>query len=427
MNSNRSFTLNNGVEMPLLRDSKLNRLISMSTSASSTTTPVGMSAGLVFLFALAGGAAVSNLYWAQPLLHSIAESFAIPEGLAGTLITVTQIGYAVGVFLIVPLGDVVDRRRLIPGLMFGSILALSICALAPNFGVLAIGLTVVGMTTVTGQLLTPLAGDLVRPEYRGRVVGTVVSGLLIGILLSRTISGFLADLFGWRSIYWVAASSMIVIVTLLARALPPDPSRPSIPYLRLLSSVIGVVRQHHVVRVTLLLGASAFAVFTMFWTGLTFLLSTTPFSFSLTQIGLVGLVGLAGALGAQRSGILHDRGLSVLATGGGIILSILSLVLALVGSTSIISILIAVLLIDIAIQAVNVLNQTRLFAIDPAARSRLNTAFITGNFIGGAIGSALAGLLWEAGGWTAIMLGAGGILFFALLVWFTNRAILDRR
>lgn len=388
-------------------------------------SPAGMSAGLIFLFALAGGAAVANLYWAQPLLAAIAQSFGISEGSAGVLVTVTQIGYALGVFLVVPLGDLVDRRRMIPRVLFCSAVALALSASAPNFAFLLVSLLAVGLTTVTGQLLTPLAGDLVEPERRGRVVGTIVSGLLTGILLSRTISGMVGDLFGWHAIYWLAAAVTLVMAILLARALPADPARPAMPYRALLSSVIGAVRQHSVVRVTLVIGATAFSVFTMFWTGLTFLLSAPPFSYSLTQIGLVGLVGLAGALGAQRSGILHDNGWSVRATGLALLMSLVSVTIAGVGAASIVAVLLAVLMLDISVQAVNVLNQTRLFSVDPAARSRLNTAFITSNFIGGAIGSALAGLLWEAGGWSAVMVGAGLQLVFALAVWLRFRDNLE--
>lgn len=392
------------------------------SSARSASTE--LSAWLVFLFTLASGAAVGNLYWAQPLLGNIAESYHISVGAAGAVITATQIGYAIGVFLVVPLGDVINRRRLIPGLMFCSAMALVASAVAPNFTLLVGSLAMVGFTTVTGQLLVPLAGDLAHPSHRGRIVGIVVSGILTGILLSRTISGLLGDIFGWRSIYWVAAILSVFIAALLVKFLPKDQARLRIKYRELLSSVIGVIRRYRTVRVTLILGATSFSVFTMFWTGLTFLLSAPPFSYSLTQIGLVGLAGLVGAMGAQRSGVLHDKGWSVRATGAGLLLSCVSLILAAVGVQSILCILIAVVILDVAIQAVNVLNQLRLFSIDPAARSRLNTAFVTANFIGGAIGSALAGLLWEIGGWTALMLGSGGLMLFALLVWGIHRETL---
>lgn len=391
----------------------------MNADAPPATS--GMTPALTLLFAVAGGAAVGNLYWAQPLLQSIARSFDVSTAAAGLLVTVTQIGYAIGVLLVVPLGDTLDRRRLIPRIMACSALALAASAAAPSFSVLLLTLCGVGLTTVTGQLLTPLAGDLARDDQRGHVVGAIASGLLTGILLSRTISGLLADAFGWRAIYAVAACVTAVFAIVLARALPIAPARAAIRYESLLRSVFSSVRQHRSVQVTLAIGALVFAVFTMFWTALTFLLSEPPFSYSVTQIGLVGLVGLAGALAARRAGRLHDRGMSAPATGLALALSLFSLALAAFGSASILLVLLAVLLIDIAIQGINVLNQTRLFTVDPTARSRINTAFVTCNFVGGALGSSLAGVLWQLGGWFAVMLGASALIGCALLVWLAQR------
>lgn len=382
---------------------------------------VGMSQSLTLLFSIAGGMAVGNLYWVQPLLHDIGDAFHILPGHTGLLVTLTQIGYAVGVMLIVPLGDSHNRRRLIPAMMAVSALALLASALSPSFAFLLVSLFLVGLTTVTGQLLIPLAGDLAADNQRGRIVGTVVSGVLTGILASRTVSGLVADAFGWRAIYLFAAVMTLVLAAILWRALPDDRPRQAVSYLQLLSSVVTVVRQHPTVQVTLILGALGFSVFTLFWTGLTFLLSSSPFGFSASQIGLVGLVGLAGALAARRAGRLHDRGWSVGATGAALLLVMVSLIIAEAGATSIIAILVAVLLLDVAIQAINVLNQTRLFAVDAQARSRLNTAFVVSNFIGGAIGSALAGTLWQQGGWSGITGGEMMLTACALLIWLAQR------
>jgi predicted MFS family arabinose efflux permease len=383
-----------------------------------------MSRGRTLLFAVAGGVAVGNLYWSQPLLANIAAALGVTAAAAGLLVTVTQVGYATGVFLIVPLGDTVNRRRLLPTILACSAVALAACALAPTFTVLLATLAAVGLTTVAGQLLIPLAGDLARDEERGRIVGTVASGVLTGILASRTISGLVADALGWRAIYVVAAIATALIAVLLARTLPTLPARAHVPYGRLLRSVFTVVRDHRVVQVTLIISAAVFGVFTMFWTALTFLLSSPPFSYSVTKIGLVGLAGLAGAVGAQRAGKLHDRGWSVPATGAALVLALASLVIAGLGAHSITAILIAVVLIDVAIQIVNVLNQTRLFSVDPGARSRLNTAFVTNNFIGGAIGSTLAGVLWQHAGWTGVTLGGITLLSVAFVVWLTRRRAL---
>ncbi|PZF57453.1 MFS transporter [Curtobacterium sp. MCSS17_008] len=380
-----------------------------------------MGRGRTLLFAVAGGAAVGNLYWAQPLLDDIATDLGVAPATAGLLVTLTQVGYALGILLLVPLGDVADRRRLVPGVLAASAVALLAAALAPGFTTLLVALALVGTTTVAGQLLIPLAGDLADPAQRGRVVGTIASGVLTGILLSRTVSGVIAGAAGWRSVYVVAAVVAVVLAVLLHRALPQLPPRERLGYPRLIGSVFGVVRAHRAVRVTLVISASVFAVFTMFWTALTFLLSSAPFGYSTTAIGAVGLVGLAGAVAAQRVGRLHDRGWSVPVIGGALVLVLLSLVVAGLGARSIVVVLVAVLLLDVGVQAANVLNQTRLFAIDPAARSRLNTAFVTGNFVGGAVGSAVAAVLWDAGGWTAVTIGAAVLIGFATTVWAVHR------
>ncbi|WP_416414804.1 MFS transporter [Pantoea sp. App145] len=389
--------------------------------AAHASHSVGMTKSLTLLFSIAGGIAVGNLYWVQPLLDYIGNAFHVSYSHAGLLVTLTQIGYALGVLLLVPLGDSHDRHRLIPAIMAVSALALIACAFAPTFSFLLASLFFVGLTTVTGQLLIPLAGDLSADHQRGKIVGTVVSGVLTGILASRTVSGLVADAFGWRAIYVLAALMTLALALILLRSLPADQKRAAGSYPQLLGSIITVVRQHPTVQVTLVLGAIGFSVFTLFWTGLTFLLSSAPYGYSASQIGLVGLVGLAGALAARRAGRLHDRGWSAGATGGALLLVMVSLIIAEIGGSSIFAILAAVLLLDIAIQATNVLNQTRLFAVDVTARSRLNTAFVVSNFIGGAIGSSLAGTLWQLGGWSGITAGEMVLTGCALLIWLVQR------
>jgi predicted MFS family arabinose efflux permease len=382
--------------------------------------PPGMSRRMTWLFAIAAGAAVGNLYWAQPLLKYIGDSFMVPTSVAGLLVTVTQVGYAVGIFLVVPLGDTLNRRRLVPTVMALSALALAACAIAPSFNVLLFALCLTGLSTLTGQLLLPMAGDLANDEQRGRVVGTVASGTLTGIVVSRMISGLLADAFGWRAVYVLAALMATVLALVLARSLPELPSRPPVSYRKLLGSVLALVRHQRSVQVILAIGSASFAVFTLFWTGLTFLLSSAPFSYSATQIGMVGLAGLAGTVAAGRAGQLHDRGWSRPATTAALVLALVSLVIAVAGASSIVLILIGTVLFQAAIQAINVLNQIRLFALDPTARSRLNTAFVTSNFIGGAIGSAMAGVLWQVGGWSAVIGVGGGLVAAALIVWLAQ-------
>lgn len=380
-----------------------------------------MSRGRTFLFAVAGGAAVGNLYWAQPLLDFIAGDLHASTAAAGWLVTATQVGYALGILLVVPLGDVVDRRRLVPVVLLCSAVALVACALAPSFPLLLAAISLLGLTTVSGQVLVPLAGDLADDESRGRVVGTVVSGILIGILVSRTLAGLVADVAGWRAIYLLAALAAVVFAAVLHRTIPALPPKTRLRYPALIASVAGVVRRERLVRWTLVLGATGFAAFTMFWTALTFLLSAAPFSYPVSVIGLVGLVGLAGALAAQRAGRLHDRGWSLPATGAGWVLALVSFAVAGFGRGSILAVLVAVLLLDVALQAVGILNQTRLFSVSAAERSRLNTAYVTGNFLGGALGSAAASVLWSHGGWVAVTAAGAALCLFALGVWVAGR------
>jgi predicted MFS family arabinose efflux permease len=384
-----------------------------------------MTRALTLLFAIVGGAAVGNLYWAQPLLGDIADDFHVSAGSAGLLVTVTQIGYGLGVFFVVPLGDRLDRRRLIPAVMIVAVIVLVACSLARNFVVLLLTLALVGTTSVAGQLLTPLAGDLADDDDRGRVVGVVASGLLIGILVSRTVSGLIAAALGWRAVYALAAVATLTLAVVLSRAIPRIPRRADAAYPNLLTSVFENVAEHRAVQVTLALGMTTITVFSLFWTALTFLLSAAPFSYSVTQIGFVGLAGIGGAVTAQRAGRLHDRGWSVPVTGVALTLAIIALVLAMYRSHSLVAVLVTVVLLDVSIQAVSVLNQTRLMSMDPEARSRLNTALITSNFIGGAIGSALAGILWQVGGWSAVMTVGLIALAIALSIWFAFRRVLQ--
>ena len=397
------------------------------TPAGGGTSTPGMTPARTLLFAIASGTAVANLYWSQPLLEEIGRSLGVSGASAGTLLTVTQVGYALGILLVVPLGDVLDRRGLVPVVLAVSAVVLGLVAVLPSFPLVLGALGLVGCTTVAAQILGPLAGDLAEPDQRGRVVGTVVSGGLIGILLSRTIAGVVADLAGWRSVYAVAAVAALLLAAALRRAIPELPARPGVAYPRLIASVFTQVRRRPSVQVTIVLSVVNFGVFTMFWTALTYLLSAAPYDYSLSTIGLVGVAGLLGALAARGVGRLHDRGWSVPANGFTLTLALLSMAAAGRFGHHVIALLVTIVVFDVAVQGTNVLSQTRLFAAAPEARSRLNTALVTANFIGAACGSAVAGVLWRAGGWNAVTL-AGVIAYaVALLVWVVARRSLRTR
>src|SRR4051812_9823328 len=390
------------------------------TPVSRPPSPA-MTRALTLVFAVAAGAAVGNLYWAQPLLALIGRDLHVSSAHAGLLVTFTQIGYAVGILLIVPLGDVRNRRRLILTVMLCATVALVACALAPSFGVLLVAITALGLTTVGGQILLPLAGDLADDRERGRVVGTVASGVLTGILVSRTISGLLAGAAGWRAVYALAAAADLLLALVLYRTIPSLPPKTRLRYPALIASVGEVVRRERTVRWTLALSATAFGLFPIFWTALTFLLSAPPFEYSTTVIGLFGLAGLAGAIAAQRAGRLHDRGWSLPATGAAWTLVLVSFLIAGRAGHLAVLLLVAIVALDVAIQAINILNQTRLFSISANERSRLNTAFVTTNFIGGALGSAAAAALWSGGGWSAVTTAAALASCFAIAVWAVGR------
>ncbi|MBU5378102.1 MFS transporter [Pantoea septica] len=376
---------------------------------------------LILLFAITGGVAVGNLYTAQPLLNDIALSFGAQPDSASMLITCTQLGYATGILLLVPLGDIRNRRRLIPVILFLSAISLCLTAVAPSMPLLMAAMALTGLTTVAGQLLTPFAGDLASPSQLGKVLGTIISGMLIGILLSRTVSGVIADFLGWRAVYFIAAGGALILAFLMLRMLPADIPRQHLSYRELMRSLLSTIAESATVRITLLIAACGFLVFTLFWTSLTFLLSSAPYSYTVSQIGLTGLAGLAGALMARRAGILHDRGHSVMATSLALLLALVAIGVAAWGRNNLYLIILAIILIDIAVQTLNVLHQTRIISINPAMRSRLSTIFVVSNFIGAAVGSALAGILWRAGGWSAVMTGAAGFLALALAIWFMNR------
>nr|WP_221374223.1 MFS transporter [Actinoplanes polyasparticus] len=380
-----------------------------------------MTRRLTLLFAVAAGAAVANLYWSQPLLDLIADDVNAGPAAAGWLITATQLGYAAGILFLVPLGDVVERRRLVRTILLCSAGAALLCAVAPSLGLLTGALVLLGVTAVSGQILAPLAGDLADDADRGHVVGTVISGILVGILISRTVAGLVAGVAGWRAIYVIAALIAVGSAVVLSRRIPVLPAREHIPYRSLIASVGQVLRRERTARWTVVLAATAFGAFTMFWTALTFLLSSPPYHYSVQAIGLFGIAGLAGALAAQRAGRLHDRGLSLPATGVAWALLLVAFGLALAGRNSVVAIVIAVVLLDAAAQTIGILNQTRLFALAPGARSRLNTVYVTSNFLGGAAGSATATLLWSAGGWVAVCVAGLAASAFALAVWAVGR------
>lgn len=384
---------------------------------------VQMTTLLAGLFAICSGLAIGNLYWAQPLLVQITNGFGLSAASGGLLVTATQIGYALGILFLVPLGDFVRRKRLISIVMVLSIIALLSCALSPSFMILSLSLFCMGIVTVSGQIILPLAGDLSKEEERGHIVGIVSSGITAGILFSRFVSGIIAGFWGWRSVYIIAAILNLLMALVIIIVLPEIPRKNKLEsYSGLIFSVFTTFKRHKtLVRILLHSGLIFGLVFNIFWTSLTFLLSDTPFNYNTFQIGLVSLAGLVAAVAGLGLGKLQDKGLSVPALGAFIILSLVTMVGGYLFSDSILAIVLIAAVFSIAVQGISVLSQARLFALSNEERSRLNTVFVVNNFLFGAVGSASASFLWSQGGWSYVMIGAISISFIALIVWLSSR------
>ena len=381
---------------------------------------------LVVLMAVAGGASVANLYYAQPLLDVIAASLGVGTETAGLIVTFTQLGYLGGILALVPLGDMVERRRYVPRVLFVACLALAATAAAPSLPAIAVALVVVGVTSVGAQLLIPFAATLARDDERGTVMGIVMSGVLLGVLLARTVSGLLAELGGWRLVFAVAAGLMLALAVVLSRALPWHAPSPWVGYRGLLGSVARLVREEPLLRRRMLLSFLGFANFTILWTSLTFLLTDRPFGYGEGTIGLFGLLGVAGAVAAQVTGKIIDRGLVHVLTGvamTGILLARLILTQA---DDSLAVLLAGMILFDVSQQSSLVCHQNVVLNVVTEARARATTAQVSAAFVGGTLGSATAAATYAAGGWQLVNGLAAGLAALGLAAWAHERIVLRR-
>jgi predicted MFS family arabinose efflux permease len=386
-----------------------------NTDAHDAASP-GLPHGLVLLIAVATGAIVANLYYAQPVLHQVAGTFHSGPGQTSTIITASQIGYAAGLLLIVPLGDLHPRRGLVSRLFALSALALVGCALAPNLAVFAVASVLVGIASVAGQVMIPFAADLAPEERRGRVVARIMSGLLLGILLARTVSGLVAQAAGWRAIYWLSAALMVVFAVVLWRALPAEGPRPHHSYPELVGSSLRLLVTEPVLRRRAWHGACAFAAFSIMWTTLAFLLSGSPYHYSNAVIGLFGLVGAGGIAAANLAGKLADSARVTSTTVASGVLLAGSFALLWTGRTSLAALIIGIVVLDVGTQGMQITNQAVIYALRPDARSRINSAYMVCYFLGGAAGSFAAGAVYGTHGWGGVcLLGAGvGALTLAM-------------
>lgn len=348
------------------------------------------------------GAIVANTYYIQPLLADIARTYGLTVAGAGSLAMVTQIGTGAGMLLFVPLGDARERRSLIILLLAAAVVSLVLVATAPNAIWLAGASFVVGATAAAVHVFVPFAAELAPPARRGRVVGSVLSGLLFGILLARTFSGVLGAAFGWRSVYWLAAAMMAILAVLVRRFLPRSEPTVSLRYRALLRSIAALVRTLPELRESAFLGAMFFCAFSAFWTTLIFLLEAPPFHYGSRAAGLFGLVGAAGALGAPAVGRLTDRYGARVTTAAALAMVAAAYAILYLGGRTIAGLIVGVLLLDVGVQSGHVANQTRIYGLRPDARSRLNTFYMVCYFTGGAAGSLLGALGWRVAGWPGV-------------------------
>ena len=375
----------------------------------------------VLLLSVAVGASAASLYYAQPLLDSIRHDLHLGAAGAGLTVTITQLGYVVGLVLAVPLGDLLERRRLVTVMCCLNAATLALLGASPVAAVFFAGSALVGVFAATAQILVAFSANLAAPEERGKVVGTVMSGLLLGILSARAVAGYLAEFAGWRAVYWFAAALMLLLALALRLRLPQAPPATDLHYTALLRSVAALLREEPVLRVRALYGALGFAGFSVLWAPLGLMLAGPPHHLSTGLIGLFGLAGMAGALGAPLAGRRADRG----GAAGTTLLCALLLTVSWLATgfagTSIPLLVLGIVVFDFACQSLHITNQSEIYRLRPDARSRLTSAYMTCYFLGGVVGSALASVVYAADGWTGDCVLGAAFGACTIAVWGVQR------
>ncbi len=356
----------------------------------------------IVIMAICTGLIVANIYYCQPLLVLISKSFGIPNSKGGRIAFLTQAGYALGLLFFVPLGDKVERRGQIVWMAAAAVASLVLAACSPNLLCLEMASVLIGATSVIPQLILPFAAHLAAPSRTGKVIGSVMSGLLIGILLSRTLSGFVGAWLGWRGMFWVAAGISFLLLIIMRISFPSNRPAFTGTYGSLMKSLLTLAKEQPLLREAAAINALAFATFGLFWTTMVLHLSGAPFHFGSNLIGLFGLAAAAGALAAPLVGGSADRRNPRFAIGYGLGLLLLSFVLFFVWANTVTGLIAGIVLLDLAMQGIHVSNQSRIYALIPAARNRLNTVYMTVSFIGTSLGSAIGLFAWDKASWTGV-------------------------
>ena len=366
--------------------------------------------------AITCGLVVANIYYNQPLLAAIGRTFHLSDSSASLVATATQVGYTLGILFLVPLGDMLERKRLILLMLLGAAGCLAMAAFAPSFALLAGASILIGICSAVPQLLLPMAAHLAPEADRGRIVGRVMSGLLVGILASRTLSGYVGAHLGWQAMFEIAAGLMLALAALLAWRLPQDRPAFAGSYGSLMKSLLTLTRELAPLRRSALVGGLLFAGFSVFWTTLTFFLESPAYRYGSDVAGFFGLIGAVGALAAPLAGKAADTRGPDFALGIGILLALGAYAVLGLGGYHLAGLVLGVILLDVGVQAAHISNQTKVFSLVPEARSRLNTVYMTGYFTGGSLGSVAGGLAWTHGGWPAVCLLGAGFAAAAYLV-----------
>jgi predicted MFS family arabinose efflux permease len=357
---------------------------------------------LVWLLAIACGMTVANLYYNQPLLAVIARDLQVSDQEAGFIPMLTQVGYALGILLFVPLGDLLERRKLIVTMVGITALGLGLAAVSFNLTWLIVASFAIGMSTIASHVMIPFAAQLTDPKARGRVIGTIMGGLLIGILAARTVSGIVGAALGWRAMYWMASGLTLVLAAVLWWMLPHSQPALNISYPKLMRSLFRIVREQPVLREASAIGALSFGAFSAFWSTLVFLLEQPPYHYGSAVAGLFGLVGIVGAAAAPIVGRMADQRSPRLTATIGVTTTTLSFLLFWAWGHVLWGLIVGVILLDLGVQTTQISNQAQIYSLPAEIHGRLNALYIMFYFVGGAIGSFLGAYGWRYWQWSGV-------------------------